>query len=109
VVSASRNCREILQAAGVEDLFTERVDGIDAHVLELAGKPSPAMFLEAARRLAVAPERAAVVEDALAGVEAGRRGGFHLVVGVDRVGHAEALRSHGAHVVVADLGELRVA
>jgi alpha,alpha-trehalase len=109
VVSASRNCREILQAAGVEDLFTERVDGIDAQVLELAGKPAPAMFLEAARRLAVTPDRAAIVEDALAGVEAGRRGGFRLVVGVDRVGQAEALRSHGAHVVVADLGELRVA
>ena len=108
VVSASRNCREILDAAGVGKLFSVRVDGIVAAELELAGKPSPAMFLEAVRRLGTIPERAAVVEDALAGVEAGRRGGFRLVVGVDRVGQRDALRSHGADVVVGDLGEVRV-
>ena len=108
VVSASRNCREILDAAGVGNLFSVRVDGIVAADLELAGKPSPAMFLEAVRRLGTIPARAAVVEDAIAGVEAGRRGGFRLVVGVDRVGQRGALRLHGADVVVDDLGEVRV-
>ncbi len=109
VVSASRNCREILRAAAIEDLFAVRVDGLVAAELRLAGKPAPDMFLEAARRLSVAPPRVAVVEDALAGVEGGRRGGFGLVIGVDRVGHAGALRDHGADVVVSDLGEIRVA
>jgi beta-phosphoglucomutase family hydrolase len=106
VVSASRNMRVVLDAAGIRDLFDVEVDGADAARLGLPGKPDPALFLEAARRLGVPAARAAVVEDALAGVEAGRRGGFGLVVGVDRVGQAAALRERGADVVVDDLGRL---
>jgi alpha,alpha-trehalase len=108
VVSASENCAAVLAAAGAAELFEVRVDGLDAAELGLVGKPDPALFLEAARRLGVEPGRAAVVEDALAGVEAGRRGGFGLVVGVDRTGHADALAAHGADVVVADLACLDV-
>jgi beta-phosphoglucomutase family hydrolase len=106
VVSASRNMRVVLDAAGIRDLFDVEVDGEDAARLGLPGKPDPALFLEAARRLGVPAARAAVVEDALAGVEAGRRGGFGMVVGVDRVGQAAALRERGADVVVDDLGRL---
>jgi trehalose 6-phosphate phosphatase len=105
-VSASRNMRAVLDAAGIRGLFDVEVDGTDAARLGLAGKPDPALFLEAARRLAVPPAQAAVVEDALAGVEAGRRGGFGLVVGVDRTGQAGALRERGAGLVVDDLGRL---
>jgi alpha,alpha-trehalase len=108
VISASRNTAAVLEAAGLGDLFRTRVDGVDAGELGLPGKPDPAVFLEAARRLGVEPARAAVVEDALAGVEAGRRGGFGLVVGVDRTGHPDALREHGADVVVSDLAELEL-
>ncbi|GAT71027.1 hydrolase [Planomonospora sphaerica] len=108
VVSASRNCAEVLRAAGVSGLFDVRVDGVDAARLHLAGKPDPALFLEAARRLGAAPERTAVVEDALAGVEAGRRGRFGLVVGVDRHGRGRALLAAGADLIVADLSELRL-
>ena len=108
IISASRNCAQVLEAAGVAQLFDAKVDGIDAEVLGLEGKPSPAVFLEAASRLGVEPRRAAVVEDALAGVEAGHRGGFGLVIGVDRGGHAAALRERGADVVVGDLGAVRV-
>ena len=108
VISASRNCAEVLESAGVIDLFDARVDGEVADELGLAGKPDPAVFLEAARRLGVAPAEAAIVEDAIVGVEAGGRGGFALVIGVDRVGQADRLRSHGADIVVDDLGELRV-
>jgi alpha,alpha-trehalase len=107
-VSASENCAAVLRAAGVIDLFDTRVDGLVAKRSHLAGKPDPAMFLEAARRLDVPPGRAAVIEDAIAGVEAGRRGGFALVVGVDRSGHAQQLTDAGADLVVADLGELDV-
>jgi beta-phosphoglucomutase family hydrolase len=106
VVSASRNCAEVLSRAGVSALFDVRVDGIDSARLGLAGKPDPALFLEAARRLGVPPRRAAVIEDALAGVAAGRRGGFGLVIGVDRNRQARALYDSGADVVVADLAEL---
>jgi alpha,alpha-trehalase len=106
VVSASRNMGAVLDAAGIRGLFDTGVDGAAAARLGLAGKPDPALFLEAARRLGVAPPRAAVVEDALAGVEAGRRGGFGMVVGVDRAGQAAALRERGADVVVDDLGRL---
>jgi beta-phosphoglucomutase family hydrolase len=107
VVSASRNARAVLAAAGLEDLFDVRLDGVEAARLGLAGKPDPAMFLEAARRLGVAPARAAVVEDALAGVEAGRRGGFGLVVGLDGAGgRAAALLAAGADRVVGALTEL---
>jgi alpha,alpha-trehalase len=108
IISSSRNCAEVLEAAGVAELFDAKVDGVDADELGLSGKPDPAIFLEAARRLGVEPGRAAVVEDALAGVEAGRRGRFGLVIGVNRGGHAEELRAHGADILVDDLGEVRV-
>jgi len=108
VVSASRNMVEVLAAAGVAQLFDTRVDGVTADELGLPGKPDPAIFLEAARRLGVPPNRAVVVEDALAGVEAGRHGGFRLVVGVDRRGRAAELLEAGADVVVGDLAEVRV-
>ena len=106
LVSASRNAEEVLEAAGVLDRFDERVDGIVAAELDLRGKPDPATFLEAARRLGVEPAQAAIVEDALSGVAAGRAGNFGLVVGVARHGKFDALREAGADVVVADLAEL---
>lgn len=107
-VSASENAESVLEGAGVAQFFDVRVDGIDATALDLPGKPDPAIFLEAARRLGVQATHAAVVEDALAGVEAGRRGGFGLVVGVDRTGHPNDLMRGGADVVVSDLAELFV-
>lgn len=106
VVSASRHCLDVLRAAGIDDLFDARVDGTVASDLSLPGKPAPDTFLEAARRLGVQPARAAVVEDALAGVEAGRAGGFALVVGVDGAGDGQQLLDHGADIVVRDLAEL---
>ncbi|MBL0886001.1 HAD family hydrolase [Myceligenerans indicum] len=106
-VSASRNCGAVLHAAGVDGLVDVRVDGVDAARLDLPGKPDPALFQEAARRLAVPPGRCALVEDSLVGVEAGRRGGFGSVVGVDRQGRLrEDLAGRGADVVVRDLAEL---
>ncbi|HZA28950.1 MAG TPA: beta-phosphoglucomutase family hydrolase [Gammaproteobacteria bacterium] len=108
VVSASENCGPILEAAHIADLFEVRVDGLDIARLPLKGKPAPDTFLEAARRLAVAPKRAVVVEDAIAGVEAGRAGRFGCVIGVDRTGHPEALKEAGADVVVQDLAEIGV-
>ncbi|WP_101784543.1 HAD family hydrolase [Nonomuraea indica] len=109
VVSASRHCRAVVASAGVLHLFDVLVDGVDAARLGLPGKPDPALFLEAARRLGVPAGDAAVVEDALPGVEAGRRGGFGLVVGVDRSGaQAAEMLARGADVVVADLAELPV-
>lgn len=110
--SASRHAGELLDHAGVLDLFDALVDGGEAARLALPGKPRPDLFLEAVRRLGVPADRAAVVEDATAGVEAGRRGGFALVVGVDRAATGEsgaALRHSGADVVVRDLAELVVA
>ncbi|SDN46570.1 haloacid dehalogenase superfamily, subfamily IA, variant 3 with third motif having DD or ED [Streptomyces sp. cf386] len=107
--SASRHAGELLSRAGVLDLFDALVDGGEAARLGLPGKPEPDLFLEAVRRLGVPADRAAVVEDALAGVEAGRRGGFALVVGVDRAAGADTgarLLLHGADIVVHDLGEL---
>jgi beta-phosphoglucomutase-like phosphatase (HAD superfamily) len=89
-------------------LFAVRVDGAELERLGLPGKPAPDMFIEAARRLGSTPACAVVVEDAIAGVEAGRNGGFALVIGVDRGENADALRSHGADVVVSDLGEVTV-
>ncbi len=106
VVSSSSNCRDVLEAAGIEDLFDAIVDGVSAEREHLKGKPAPDTFLAGARALAVEPAGAAVFEDALAGVEAGRAGGFGFVVGVDRLGQADALRAHGADVVVGDLAEL---
>jgi beta-phosphoglucomutase family hydrolase len=108
VVSSSRNTAAILRVARLTHLFQVRVDGVEALRLGLPGKPDPATFLEAARRLGESPARGVVFEDATAGVEAGRRGGFGLVVGVGDGDHAERLRQHGAHVVVADLGTLRL-
>jgi beta-phosphoglucomutase family hydrolase len=107
VVSSSTNCRDVLRAAGIEDLFEEIVDGVVAEREHLHGKPAPDTYLAGARALGVEPAQAAVFEDALAGVEAGRAGHFGCVVGVDRVGQADALRAHGADVVVGDLSELQ--
>jgi beta-phosphoglucomutase family hydrolase len=106
VVSSSANCRDVLVAAGIEDLFEVRIDGVVAKQEHLRGKPAPDTFLAGARALGLEPAEAAVYEDALAGVAAGRAGGFGLVVGVDRVGQAEALKAHGADIVVKDLAEL---
>jgi alpha,alpha-trehalase len=108
VVSSSANCREILVSAGLLALFDARVDGLDLARGELRGKPEPDMFLEAARRLGIGPPRTAVVEDAVAGVEAGRRGGFRAVVGVDRLGQADALERAGATIVVNDMSQVAV-
>lgn len=108
VVSSSANCRDVLAAAGIRDLFDVRIDGTAVERDRLAGKPAPDTYLPAARELALEPEAAAVFEDALAGVDAGRAGRFGYIVGVDRVGQAEALRRHGADLVVADLAELLV-
>lgn len=110
VASASHHARHALAAAGLVELFDAVVDGIEADRLELPGKPDPALFLEAAGRLSVPPSRAAVVEDAEAGVEAGRRAGFALVIGVARDDGARgSLSEQGATLVVADLGELDAA
>jgi beta-phosphoglucomutase family hydrolase len=109
VVTASRNGREVLRSAGLEDLFEARIDGLDAELLGLRGKPHPDPFLKCTELLGVPPGRTVVIEDAVSGVEAGRRGGFGLVVGVDRGGNREALAAHGADLVVADLGELTAA
>ena len=106
VVSSSANCRDVLIAAGIEDLFEQRIDGIVAEREHLKGKPAPDTFLAGARALGVAPAESVVFEDALAGVQAGRDGHFGYVVGVDRVGQADELRRHGASVVVKDLSEL---
>jgi alpha,alpha-trehalase len=106
--SSSRNTRPVVQQAGLEELFDTIVDGVDAADLGLPGKPHPAVPLEATRRVGATPDRTVLVEDAEAGVEAGRRGGFRLVVGVDRTGHADELRAHGADVVVTDLAEVEV-
>ncbi|HZJ27091.1 MAG TPA: beta-phosphoglucomutase family hydrolase [Acidimicrobiia bacterium] len=106
VVSSSKNCHEVLVAAGIDDLFDGRIDGVIAEQDHLAGKPAPDTYLAAAKLLGVSPAEAAVFEDALAGVESGRAGGFAAVVGVDRVGQADALSDHGATVVVQDLAEL---
>ncbi|CAM2940566.1 beta-phosphoglucomutase family hydrolase [Prescottella defluvii] len=108
LVTASRNADRVLTAAGLDGSFDARVDGVDVDRLSLAGKPDPATYLEGARRLGLAASRCVVLEDALSGVEAGRRGGFGVVVGVDRTHHADALREAGADVVVADLSDLEV-
>ncbi|HEX9854753.1 MAG TPA: beta-phosphoglucomutase family hydrolase [Acidimicrobiia bacterium] len=106
VVSASANCEAVLRSVGILDRFHARVDGIVAAEVGLRGKPKPDPFLEAARRLDTPPAGCVVVEDAISGVEAGRAGGFGLVVGVDRHGDPDALHAAGADIVVSDLGEL---
>lgn len=109
VVSSSRNSRRILRAADVGHEFDTIVDGVDADERSLPGKPDPAVFLEASRRLGVEPAATVVIEDAIAGVEAARRGAFGLVVGVDHGGHADDLLAAGADLVVGDLAELQLA
>lgn len=106
VVSSSTNCQDVLAAAGIEDLFEARIDGIVAEREHLKGKPAPDTFLAGAKALGLEPAAAVVFEDALAGVAAGRAGGFGYVIGVDRVGQAAALAEHGASRVVKDLAEL---
>ncbi len=108
IISASRNAGHVLDSAGVTELFDAQVDGTVADDLGLAGKPDPAVFLEAARRLGIDPARAVVVEDAEAGVAAGASGGFALVIGVDHTGAPERLLANGAHVVVHDMAEVAV-
>lgn len=109
IVSASENCAAVLAAARIRELFDVEVDGRDAIALGLRGKPAPDTFLEAARRLHRNPQRIAVFEDAIAGVEAGRAGGFGIVIGVARAGTADALRAAGAHHVVSTLDEIEIA
>lgn len=108
LMSSSKNTAMVLDVTGTTDLFEVRVDGVVAAEVGLPGKPDPAMYLEAARRMGVVAARCVVVEDALSGVEAGRRGGFGLVIGVDRLGQTEALHAAGADVVVDDLAEVGV-
>ena len=106
VVSASANCKDVLEAAGIADLIEERVDGVTAREQNLPGKPAPDTFLYGAKLLGLPPAACAVFEDAQAGVAAGRAGNFGIVVGVDRVGQRDALVEHGADIVVTDLSEL---
>jgi len=103
VVSASANCKDVLEAAHITEFIEERVDGVTAREQNLPGKPAPDTFLYAAKLLGLPPEACAVFEDAQAGVAAGRAGGFGIVVGVDRVGQRDALLEHGADIVVTDL------
>jgi beta-phosphoglucomutase family hydrolase len=106
VVSSSTNCKDVLRAAGIIDLFEEIVDGVVADREKLKGKPAPDTYLAGAKAVGAEPSAAAVFEDALAGVESGRAGNFGFVVGVDRVGQADALKEHGADIAVKDLAEL---
>ena len=106
IVSSSNHAQQVLEAAGLAPLFDTRIDGHEMQRLHLHGKPAADTFLEAAGRLNVDPQRAMVIEDAQVGVEAGRNGGFGLVIGLDRRNQAEALRQHGADIVAADLVEL---
>ncbi len=106
VVSSSANCAEVLTGAGIATLFDTRIDGVSVTEQKLAGKPAPDTYLAAAKVLGVPPGAAAVFEDALSGVAAGRAGRFGFVVGVDRVGQADQLRAHGADRVVTDLAQL---
>ncbi len=108
IVSSSKNCKIVLEQAGLTDLFDTRVDGVESATYKLPGKPAPDTYLEATRRLNVRPERAAIVEDANSGVEAGQRGGFGLVLGVARQDNQAALERHGADAVVTDLGDVQV-
>jgi beta-phosphoglucomutase family hydrolase len=106
VVTSSKNCTEVLRAARLDGLFDAQVDGNTAEAKGLQGKPAPDTYLEAAKLLNTPPQKAAVFEDALAGVEAGRAGKFGIVIGVDRQGQAQALRENGADIVVTDLADL---
>jgi beta-phosphoglucomutase family hydrolase len=108
VVSSSKNCARVLEAAGLSQLADTRVDGNDLAQYGLRGKPAPDSFVEAARRLGADVRRTVVVEDAIAGVEAARAGGFGYIIGVDRVGNSRALREAGAHEVVTSLAQIQV-
>ena len=108
VVSSSANTKEVLQLTGLDAFAQQRVDGLTIQQEGLAGKPAPDSYLRGAQLLKVTAGEAAVFEDAISGVQAGRAGGFAFVVGIDRVGHAEALRRNGADIVVTDLAELLV-
>jgi beta-phosphoglucomutase family hydrolase len=106
VVTSSENCRTVLRAANVDDLFDARVDGEVIAEMRLNGKPAPDSFLRAAEMLRTIPPRSVVIEDAISGIEAGVQGAFGLVIGVDRKNNADELKKHGADVVVKDLSEL---
>jgi beta-phosphoglucomutase family hydrolase len=106
VVSSSSNAGAVLAAAGIAELFEKVIDGNVTKAQQLEGKPAPDTYLAGARAVGVTPEHAAVFEDALVGVEAGRAGKFAIVIGIDRVGQAQALKAHGADIVVSDLAEL---
>jgi HAD superfamily hydrolase (TIGR01509 family) len=108
IVSASRNCEDILRVAGIEGLFDVAITGLDLEALPIKGKPAPDTFLEAGRRLDIQPARMIVIEDAIAGVAAGRAGNFGLTIGVDRNDNADALRDAGADIVVSDLGQIEL-
>jgi len=108
IISASRNAEAVLDAVDIQDIFSVKVDGVDSVKLQLKGKPDPAIFLEAAKRLKVKPEKTAIVEDSLAGVEAGRRGKFKLVIGLDRANQGKDLRKRGADIVVQDLSQIEI-
>lgn len=108
VVSSSKNCQAVLKVAGIEEYFDVRVDGATVDALGINGKPAPDSFLKAAELLGATPDRSVVVEDAIAGVQAGKSGNFGLVVGVARKGDEEALRTNGADLVVTDLKTLIV-
>ncbi|MBM4330082.1 MAG: trehalose-phosphatase [Deltaproteobacteria bacterium] len=109
VISSSKSCAMILDSVNLSDLFDVRVDGVDAEILGIPGKPAPDIFLEAARQLKVKPGRAVVIEDAVSGAQAGRAGKFGLVIGIARTGGKESLLASGAHVAVSDLTEICVA
>lgn len=108
VGSSSKHTKTILHAAGLENHFDVCVDGINAEALKLPGKPDPALYLEAARRLGVQPSRAMLFEDSLVGVEAGKRGGFGCVVGLDHGQRPGALRQHGADIIIKSLQEMHI-
>ena len=107
VISSSRNAKAVLTAAGVQELFQVMVDGVYGAEHNLKGKPEPDIFLEAARQLNVAPETVLVLEDSISGVEAAKKGGFGLIIGIDRTGRNTEIKNHGADLVVTDLSEIR--
>ncbi len=106
IVSSSKNCRNIIRVAGIEDLFDTRVDGLVSAEIGLKGKPDPDIFIEAAKRLNARPENSVIFEDAVSGVQAGQKGYFGLVVGVNRYNNAEALLENGADIIIKDFNEL---
>jgi trehalose 6-phosphate phosphatase len=106
VISSSRNAKAVLSAAGVQDIFQATIDGVYAAEHDLKGKPEPDIFLEAAGKLNVRPEKTMVIEDAVSGVEAGKRGDFGLVIGIDRSGNNPEIRNHSADIVLSDLSEI---